>query len=72
MDESIYLRAGSLNIMNGLVSLNFSCDGSHYMRWDEFLHKDLSFWLGTGASCAVVDPAPGGPADREDECREPS
>jgi hypothetical protein len=53
MDETIYLRAGSLNIFNGIVGLNFSCDGSHYMRWDEFLHKSLGFWLGTGETCAL-------------------
>ncbi len=53
MDENIYLRAGSLNIMNGIISLIFSCDGSHYMRWDEFLDKSLDFWIGAGVSCAV-------------------
>jgi hypothetical protein len=47
MDETIYLRAGSLNIFNGMVGLNFSCDGSHYMPWGEFLDKSLGFWLGT-------------------------
>ena len=31
-DETIYLRAASLNIVNGMVGLNFSCDGSHYMH----------------------------------------
>lgn len=45
-DETIYLRSGSLNIMNGLVGLTFSCDGSHYMPVDEFLAKDLGFWVG--------------------------
>jgi len=45
-DETIYLRSSSLNIMNGLVGLTFSCDGSHYMSTGEFLQKDLSFWLG--------------------------
>ena len=45
-DETIYLRSSSLNIMNGLVGLTFSCDGSHYMSAGEFLQKDLSFWLG--------------------------
>ncbi|MDX1334433.1 MAG: cache domain-containing protein [Gammaproteobacteria bacterium] len=49
MDETIYLRAGSLNIYNGMVGLNFSCDGSHYMPWDQLLEKSLNFWLGTGA-----------------------
>ena len=46
VDEVIYLRAASLNIMNGLVGLNFSCDGSHYMSYDEFLEKDIRFWYG--------------------------
>jgi len=39
--------------MNGIISLIFSCDGSHYMRWDEFLDKSLDFWIGAGVSCAV-------------------
>ena len=39
--------ANLLNIFNGLVGLTFSCDGSHYMPWDEFLDKNLGFWLGT-------------------------
>lgn len=38
MDDNIYLRAGSINIMNGKVGLNFSCDGSHYLDFDEFLN----------------------------------
>lgn len=45
-DENVYLRAGSLNVINGMVGLNFSCDGSHYMRFDEFLDKDVDFWFG--------------------------
>jgi len=46
-DETIYLRSSSLNIMNGMLGLTFSCDGSHYMPVDEFLEKDLAFWLGS-------------------------
>jgi hypothetical protein len=45
VDENMYLRAGSLNVVNGLVGLNFSCDGSHYLRVDEFLSRDTRFWL---------------------------
>ncbi|MBU2581646.1 MAG: PDC sensor domain-containing protein [Alphaproteobacteria bacterium] len=45
-DETIYLRSGSLNICNGLVSLNFSCDGTHYVRADELLERGLDFWIG--------------------------
>ncbi len=44
-DETIYLRSGSLNLCNGMVSLNFSCDGSHYIPYDEFLAKGLEFWF---------------------------
>jgi len=45
-DETVYLRAGSVNIFNGLVGLNFSCDGSHYLPWDEFLDPNHPFWAG--------------------------
>lgn len=45
-DETIYLRSASLNIVNGNIGLNFSCDGSHYVPYDEFLSKDNAFWFG--------------------------
>lgn len=48
-DETLYLRSASINIFNGLVSLTFSCDGTHYMSWQEFLDKDMSFWVGCAA-----------------------
>lgn len=35
-DEHLYLRNGSLNIINGMVGLSFSCDGTHYIVADEF------------------------------------
>jgi hypothetical protein len=44
-DENIYLRAGSLNVVNGLVGLNFSCDGSHYLPAEEFLSRETRFWF---------------------------
>lgn len=44
MDETFYLRAGSINIFNGMVGLTFSCDGAHYLPWDEFLKKGYDFW----------------------------
>lgn len=43
LDENIYLRAGSLNVVNGLVGLNFSCDGSHYLPAEEFLSRETRF-----------------------------
>ena len=45
-DETIYLRSASINIMNGMLGLTFSCDGSHYMPVAEFLEKNLGFWIG--------------------------
>ena len=48
-DEVLYLRSSSINIFNGMISLTFSCDGSHYMSWQEFLHKDVTFWTGCAA-----------------------
>lgn len=37
LDNNIYLRSGSLNVVNGLVGINFSCDGSHYLDYRKFL-----------------------------------
>lgn len=48
MDEMFYLRSGTLNIFNGLVGLTFSCDGSHYIPYDEFLQMDEAFWVSGG------------------------
>ncbi len=48
-DETFYLRSASINIFNGMISLTFSCDGSHYMSWQEFLDKDETFWFGTAS-----------------------
>jgi hypothetical protein len=46
VDMTIYLRTASINIYNGMLSLTFSCDGSHYMHYDEFLAEGTSFWSG--------------------------
>lgn len=42
-DDVIYLRSGSLNIINGIVGLVFSCDGSHYIPADDFLSEECKF-----------------------------
>lgn len=56
MDEMFYLRSGTLNIFNGIVGLTFSCDGSHYIPYDEFLSTDQAFWVGGGAQAAHAEP----------------
>lgn len=56
MDEMFYLRSGTLNIFNGVVGLTFSCDGSHYLPWDEFLSKGHDFWASgsaEGQACPI-------------------
>jgi hypothetical protein len=57
-DENIYLRQSSINLFNGMVSLTFSCDGSHYMPHDQFLEAGTGFWFGnTGLAAGVVAPS---------------
>jgi hypothetical protein len=47
-DENIYLRQSSINLFNGMLSLTFSCDGSHYMPHRQFLEAGSAFWFGQG------------------------
>ena len=44
--KNVYLRSSSLNLINGMVGLTFSCDGSLYINYEEFLSTDISFWFG--------------------------
>jgi hypothetical protein len=46
IDETFYLRSGTVNLFNGIVGLTFSCDGSHYVPYEEFLDRGNDFWLG--------------------------
>ena len=54
MDQTIGLRSAMLNIFNRLIGLTFSCGGSHYMPWEEFLDKVLGFGSGHPAKPACV------------------
>ncbi|MCW8928783.1 MAG: PDC sensor domain-containing protein [Gammaproteobacteria bacterium] len=56
VDETIYLRTGTINTHNGLIGLTFSCDGSHYMHYDEFISKSLLFWLGEAQAGTSIIP----------------
>lgn len=40
-----YLRTGTVNIFNGMVSLSFSSDSSHYIPYEDFLNMDYAFWI---------------------------
>jgi hypothetical protein len=46
IDETFYLRSGTVNLFNGIVGLTFSCDGSHYVPYEEFLDRGHDFLLG--------------------------
>lgn len=52
-DETIYLRAASFNTINGMVGLTFSCDGSHFLHYQEFVDKDTGFWFGAMPSMTI-------------------
>jgi hypothetical protein len=55
-DEQVYLRGASLNRINGMISMNFSCDGSHYIEHDEFFNKLEQFGKTDSSvpACAAV------------------
>ena len=42
-DEQLYLRSASINRINGMISMNFSCDGSHYIEAEEFFQRLREF-----------------------------
>ena len=44
-DDTVYLRSGSVNIINARIGLTFSCDDIHYMDAEEFLNHELTHWL---------------------------
>jgi hypothetical protein len=50
-DQTIYLRNGSINRVNGLIGMNFSCDGAHYIDHKTFFEK-----LETFATSGVEEP----------------
>ncbi|MCG6939439.1 MAG: hypothetical protein LJE83_14865 [Gammaproteobacteria bacterium] len=42
-DKTIYMRNGSINRVNGLIGMTFSCDGSHYIDHKTFFEKLETF-----------------------------
>lgn len=38
-DSNIYLRNGSINRINGVIGMTFSCDGAHYIDHKTFFEK---------------------------------
>ena len=50
-DETIYMRNGSINRVNGQIGMTFSCDGAHYIDHKTFFEK-----LDTFATSDVKEP----------------
>jgi len=48
-DENIYMRNGSVNRINGMVGMTFSCDGAHYIDHKTFFDQLDTF----GTTCEV-------------------
>ena len=42
-DQTIYLRNGSINRVNGIIGMTFSCDGAHYIDHKTFFEKLETF-----------------------------
>jgi hypothetical protein len=38
-DETVYLRNAAVNLINGMVNMSFSCDGTHYIHHKTFIEK---------------------------------
>lgn len=38
-DQTVYLRNGSVNLINGMINMTFSCDGTHYIDHETFFAK---------------------------------
>lgn len=38
-DETVYLRNAAVNLINGMINMSFSCDGTHYIDYRTFLAK---------------------------------
>ncbi len=42
-DQTIYLRNGSVNLIDGMINMGFSCDGTHYIDYKTFFSKLETF-----------------------------
>jgi uncharacterized membrane protein len=42
-DETIYLRNAAINLINGMINMSLSCDGTHYIDHRTFFAKFEKF-----------------------------
>jgi hypothetical protein len=60
-DETIYLRNGAINLINGMINMSFSCDGTHYIDHKTFFAK-LDKFETPAAPCLPATSSPSPPA----------
>jgi hypothetical protein len=53
-DQTIYLRNGSVNLINGVIGMTFSCDGAHYIDHKTFFEKLENFATPASLDLAAV------------------
>ena len=53
-DETIYMRNGSINRINGQIGMTFSCDGAHYIDHKTFFEKLDTFATSDVKECMTV------------------
>lgn len=51
-DETIHLRNGSINLINGMIGMTFSCDGAHYIDHRTFFERHETLGK-TAAECGA-------------------
>lgn len=42
-DDTVYLRNAAVNLINGMINMSFSCDGTHYIDHKTFFAKLKNF-----------------------------
>ena len=48
-DETVYLRNAAINVINGMINMTFSCDGTHYIDHETFIAELDKFETTAGA-----------------------
>ena len=48
-DETVYLRNAAINVINDMINMTFSCDGTHYIDHETFIAELDKFETTAGA-----------------------
>jgi hypothetical protein len=53
-DKTLYMRNGSINLINGMIGMTFSCDGAHYIDYKTFCERLDNFGTTDESKQAMV------------------